>query len=207
MQPNHLRIIQTTADIDAGIRALNRKCPAMRRYPAGLACLSRIIVAQQVSAASATAIWSRLDTAIDTWQSRILLDIPEVTLRGAGLSNPKVRTLKTLAADICAGKLDIESLSSAPDDAVRETLTQVSGIGPWTADIYLMFCLGRADAFAPGDLALMTAAGRLLDLDERPGRAQLEEIAERWRPWRGVAARLLWACHPLLQAPRSANKA
>ena len=89
------------------------------------------------------------------------------------------------------------------DAAIREALTGISGIGPWTADIFLMFCLGRADAFASGDLALQIAAQWATGLDERPGPAALLDLAERWRPWRGVAARLLWAYYAAVKDGRS----
>ena len=89
-------------------------------------------------------------------------------------------------------------------EEVHATLTAVSGIGPWTADVYIMFCLGRADGWAPGDLALQIAAQQALGLDERPDPVEMLELAERWRPWRGVAARLLWAYYAALKAKRTA---
>ena len=96
-------------------------------------------------------------------------------------------------AEACANGLNLAKLERASDEQVHAALTQVVGIGPWTADVYIMFCLGRADAWAPGDLALQIAAQRAMDLAERPTVEELREIGERWRPWRGVAARLLWA--------------
>ncbi|MFM1814057.1 MAG: hypothetical protein RLZ98_752 [Pseudomonadota bacterium] len=174
--------------------------PPLRRYEHGLSGLARIVVAQQVSAASAAAIWNRLDTAVGSWNADRLLALTEADLRAAGLSLPKLRTVKAVARAIADDELDLEALHSAADEDVRDRLTAVSGIGPWTADIYLLFCLGRADAFAPGDLALMTATAHLLRLEQRPDRTVMEEIAERWRPWRGVAARLLWAWHPRVKS-------
>ena len=91
------------------------------------------------------------------------------------------------------GGLDLDKLAHAPETEVHEALTALPGIGPWSADIYLLFCLGRADAFAAGDLALQIAARAAIGLPERPSREELFAIAERWRPWRGVAAHLLWA--------------
>ena len=96
-------------------------------------------------------------------------------------------------ATACNDGLDLEGLIDRSDEAIHAALTDVSGIGPWTADVYIMFCIGRADAWAPGDLALQVATQRALGLDQRPGAGELLRIAERWRPWRGVAARLLWA--------------
>ena len=99
-----------------------------------------------------------------------------------------------------ADGLDLARLDRLPDAEVHAALTAVSGIGPWTADIYLMFCLGRADAWAAGDLALQLAAQQAFGLDERPDRQAMLELAERWRPWRGVAARLLWSYYAVLKA-------
>ena len=99
--------------------------------------------------------------------------------------------------------LDFAALEHAADDEVHARLTKVSGIGPWTADIYLMFCLGRADAFAAGDLALQVAAQLAMNLEQRPGANELGEIAERWRPWRAVAARLLWSYYRVNKATKS----
>ncbi len=103
-----------------------------------------------------------------------------------------MRTLRAVGAAIADG-LDLRKLARAPESDVHETLTAVPGIGPWSADIFLLFCLGRADAFAPSDLALQIAAAAALGLPERPSSAALLTIAERWRPWRGVAAHMLWA--------------
>ncbi len=122
-----------------------------------------------------------------------LLRTDDATLRAAGLSRGKVRTLRALSEAVLAGELDLAALDRAPEEEVREALVAINGIGPWTADIYLLFCLGRGDAFAPGDLALKLAVKSALALDEPPSAAELEAIAEQWRPWRGVAARLLWA--------------
>jgi DNA-3-methyladenine glycosylase II len=119
------------------------------------------------------------------------------------LSRPKIRTLRAIA-DACTNGLDLARLASAGEEDVHAALTQVVGIGPWTADVYIMFCLGRADAWAPGDLALQVAAQRALALDERPSSDALEEIGERWRPWRGVAARLLWAYYAALKKQQTA---
>jgi DNA-3-methyladenine glycosylase II len=121
-----------------------------------------------------------------------LLQLSDSELRGAGLSRGKVRTLRAVSEAIAAG-LDLDKLAQAPEEEVHAALTSLPGIGPWSADIYLLFCLARADAFAAGDLALQTAARTALGLDTRPSREELYDIAERWRPWRGVAAHLLWA--------------
>lgn len=205
-------LIETEADIRRGTAALTRSCPHMRRIHAatgdpplrriapGLDGLARIVVGQQVSAASAEAIWQRVESRFLPLTPRRMLKITDEDLRDAGISRPKARTLRALSESIARGDLDMPSLASAPDDAVREALTRVPGIGPWTADIYLMFSLGRADSWAAGDLALQIATQSVLGLGQRPTANELAEIAERWRPWRGVAARLLWAHYAL---PRS----
>ncbi len=198
------RIIEAETDIHEGVTALRRKCPVMRRvhdeagHPplrrreAGFEGLARIIVGQQLSVASAAAIWNRTHAAVQPFTPRQLLATPDAQLAKAGLSRPKIRTLRAVA-EACAGGLDLERLGGVTDEEVHAALTEVNGIGPWTADIYLMFCLGRADAWASGDLALQIAAQYAFGLDTRPSREELTELAERWRPWRGVAARLLWA--------------
>ena len=105
-----------------------------------------------------------------------------------------------MAEALLSGTLDLQALAEAPDDVVHAELTALKGIGPWTADIYLMFCLGRADAWSPGDLALQLAVKDALQLDGRPRATEMVEIAEVWRPWRGVAARMLWAYYALRKA-------
>lgn len=187
-----------------GVRSLSRKCPhirmvrtltgipSVRRHSSGFEGLARIVVGQQLSLASAQAIWGRVQTAVRPMTAEALLKLSDEDLRAAGLSQGKVRTLRALSREIVAG-LDLDHLAELPEEDVHDVLTALPGIGPWSADIYLLFCLGRADAFAAGDLALQTAVRAALSLQERPSREELFAIAERWRPWRGVAAHLLWA--------------
>lgn len=160
----------------------------LRRKPDGFAELLSAIVSQQVSVASARAIWARMEAAGFTAPDRIL-QATEDDLRGAGLSRQKIRYARALSE---AG-IDFNALRSAPDAEVVAVLTKVSGIGIWTAEIYAMFSLGRADVFAPGDLALQEGARILFDLPERPKERALRQMAAAWSPWRSVAARLLWA--------------
>jgi DNA-3-methyladenine glycosylase II len=209
------RLIVEESDIREGVRALRRSCPIMRRVhdftghpplrrrPAGFEGLARVIVGQQVSVASASAIWQRTAAACVPFEPGVLLALAEAALTGAGLSRAKVRTLRAIAEACCNG-LDLPGLEHACDAEIHEALTAVRGIGPWTVDVYIMFCLGRADGWAPGDLALQIATQRALDLPQRPDKRQMLELAERWRPWRGVAARLLWAYYAALKAQRSA---
>ncbi|NEX45035.1 DNA-3-methyladenine glycosylase family protein [Pseudotabrizicola algicola] len=175
---------------DAGMAAALALCGPLplRRQPDGFAALLSAIVSQQVSVASARAIWGRLEAAGLT-APEAMAAAGEAELRAVGLSRQKARYGQALAQ---AG-IDFAALRSQPDDAVIGTLVAVPGIGTWTAEIYAMFALGRADVFAPGDLALQEAARLLYGLEARPAERALRQMAERWSPWRSVAARVLWA--------------
>lgn len=200
-----VRTLETAADMRTATRALRKLCPVLRRVhdqvgdpplrrrPPGFVGLAQVVVGQQLSAASAAAIWARTLAAVQPFDAETLLHQDEATLRTAGLSQGKIRTLRAAAEAMASGALTFDAGLSA--DALREALTAITGIGPWTADIYMLFCLGHADGFAPGDLALQLAAQRAFALDARPGPVALAEMAERWRPWRGAAAHLLWALH------------
>ena len=164
----------------------------LRRRPDGFAQLLSAIVSQQVSVAAASAIWGRLRDARLTGPRKIQWASDEA-LRAAGLSRQKIRYARALAE----ARINYAALRDAPSDAVIATLTEVPGIGVWTAEIYAMFSLGRADVFAPGDLALQEAARTLFELPERPSEHALRQMAEDWSPWRAVAARLLWAYYKI----------
>ncbi|NHB77276.1 DNA-3-methyladenine glycosylase family protein [Rhodobacter calidifons] len=160
----------------------------LRREPDGFASLLRAIVGQQVSVASARAIWGRLE-ALGLTDPEAMAAATDADLRAAGLSRQKVRYGRALAQ---AG-IDFDALRDLPDAEVVRTLVAVPGIGVWTAEIYAMFALGRADVFAPGDLALQEATRLLFGLEARPSDKALRGMAEAWSPWRSVAARILWA--------------
>lgn len=160
----------------------------LRRRKDGFEQLLSAIVSQQVSVAAASAIWNRLRAAKLTGPRKVMWATEE-ELRTCGMSRQKIKYAKALAE----ARIDFTALRDAPTDQVIATLTQVSGIGVWTAEIYAMFSLGRADVFAPGDLALQESARILFDLPERPKEKALRLMAEDWSPWRAVAARLLWA--------------
>lgn len=194
------RIIETADCVAEGAEWLAAREPAfaralplvgplpLRREPDGFAALLRAIVGQQVSVASARAIWARLEMAGLTG-AEAMARASDADLRAAGLSRQKARYGRALAQ---AG-LDFSALREVPDAEVVRALTAVPGIGVWTAEIYAMFALGRADVFAPGDLALQEAARMLFDLPTRPSDKALRAMAEAWSPWRSVAARVLWA--------------
>lgn len=194
------RIIETEACVAEGAAWLAAREPRfghalaltgplpLRRREDGFGPLFDAIVSQQVSVASADAIWRRLEAAGLT-EAEAVAAAGDEALRACGLSRQKIRYGKALAV---AG-IDFPALRTEPTDAVIGRLVEVPGIGRWTAEIYAMFSLGRADVFAPGDLALQEAARVLFDLPERPREKGFREMSEAWAPWRGVAARLLWA--------------
>ncbi len=160
----------------------------LRRRPDGFEPLLSAIVSQQVSVAAANSIWNRIGRASLADPDRIL-SASDVELRSVGLSRQKIRYARALAG----ANIDYAELRSCPDEEVISILTAVSGIGRWTAEIYAMFSLGRADVFAPGDLALQESARILFRTDGRPNDRRLLDMANGWSPWRAVAARLLWA--------------
>lgn len=154
----------------------------------GFAAVLDAIVSQQVSVAAADAIWGRLKAAGLTGPRKIMWASDD-DLRACGMSRQKIRYARALAD----AKIKFPGLRDMPTEEVIDTLVEVPGIGKWTAEIYAMFSLGRADVFAPGDLALQESARALFDLDERPSEKALRVMSEDWAPWRGVAARLLWS--------------
>jgi DNA-3-methyladenine glycosylase II len=194
------RLIETEADILEGCNWLIRAeprfgraleltgAPPLRRRDGGFGALLHTICAQQLSVASAESVWVKLRAA-GADDPAILLTLSEDDLRGLGLSRPKARYATALAE----AAIDYPTLATMPEDEAIAILTAVKGIGIWTAEIYLMFSIGRADVFAPGDLALQEAARMLFDLPERPAEKAMRVQAAGWSPWRGVAARLLWA--------------
>lgn len=168
--------------------------PALRRRVPGFEGLTAVVVAQQLSVAAARAIQKKLESAFGGPPGpEALLNADAADLRAAGLSAPKIRTLKGIAAKLVSGEVDLAQVEGMEADAAADYLTRLPGIGTWTADIYLLFCLGRGDAFPHGDLALQVAAGDAFGLPGRASPGGLQAIAEDWRPFRGVAAHLLWA--------------
>lgn len=199
-----MRIIETEQDIAEGVAhlvaveprfatAVREAAPIpLRRRPDGFASLMQALVGQQLSVAAAAGIWARLEDAVEITPKSILA-LDGEALRECGLSRPKVRYAKAIAEAVQSKMLCFDSCRDAEvDDAIR-MLTDVKGIGSWTAEIYLMFSVGRADVFAPKDLALQEAARLLFGLNERPDHKTLAAMAEPWSPWRAVAARVLWA--------------
>jgi DNA-3-methyladenine glycosylase II len=167
--------------------------PPLRRRAGGFAGLASIVCSQQLSTASAAAIWKRLELAFKPFDHHAILTARTPKLQRAGLSRPKIKTFREIARTVRDGGIDLDALHDLPADEAHAKLVAIKGIGPWTADIYLLFCIGHADAFPAGDLALQEAARIAYRKRKRPTAKQLEKIAEAWRPYRGVAARILWA--------------
>jgi DNA-3-methyladenine glycosylase II len=166
--------------------------PPIRDRPPGFATLVHIILEQQVSLASAQATLDRLKGQLGQITPEGVLALDDKTLRTIGFSRQKASYVLNLAESIQGGGLRLDGLGRLGDDQVRECLVALKGIGNWTADIYLLMALRRPDVWPVGDLALAVAAQRLFELPTRPSPAQLGALAQPWRPWRSVAAKLLW---------------
>jgi DNA-3-methyladenine glycosylase II len=207
--PSHL---DTQADLERAIAKLVKRdprlrtilastgIPALRRRDAGFAGLAQIIVGQQLSIASAAAIWNRMSEAFDPFHHDSIRGATPARLGKLGLSAAKIKTVKLLAAEIRSKRLDLEALGDLDADEAHKILTALHGVGPWTADVYLLFCLGHADAWPAGDLALQDAIRLGLDLNARPTTKELTPLAEVWRPYRGAAAHLWWAYYRAVRA-------
>jgi DNA-3-methyladenine glycosylase II len=200
-----------TATLDAGCRALaahdaalgtlyarNGAPPLWRRDP-GFTTLVKLVLEQQVSLASGAAAYRRLEARLGDVTPEGFLTLTDEELRAAAFSRQKARYVRLLAAAIVAGELDLAGVAELPDAEASAALQELTGIGPWTAANYLLFALGRPDAWPRGDRALVVSLGRALDRPEPPGYDEADELAEAWRPWRAVAARLLW--HDYLGGP------
>lgn len=166
--------------------------PAPRNREPGFSALLSIIAGQQVSASAAAAIRGRLVEAIVPLTPENFLAATDDTLRAVGLSRRKVEYGRGLAEEMLSGRIVTERLTGLTDDEVIEALTRIRGLGRWSAEIYMLFALGRPDVWPAEDLAIREALRRLKKLDARPARAASEQIVEPWRPWRGVAALFLW---------------
>ncbi len=171
-------------------RAGNPQFVSRRRH--GFEALISIVVSQQLSVAAADTIFARVKEKVSPFEPAAVLAADAVTLRACGLSAPKQKHIKAIASAILDGSLDLTRVRRLADDDARAHLTAVKGIGPWTADIYLMSSLGRADIWPVGDVALQAAIARALGMRKRPNEKAMERLSKAWRPWRTVAARLFW---------------
>jgi len=181
-----------TLDEDmARILAAHGVPPMWAREP-GFITLLRIILEQQVSLASADAMYRRLTNNLDLLTPYTVLAAGEPFLRSLGITRQKAAYFINIAEAIKNGNLDLEAMDNESDDSVIEKLTSISGIGPWTANIYLLMALRRPDVWPVGDIALATAVKNLKDWPVRPTQPELTEIAKTWHPHRATAARMLW---------------
>jgi DNA-3-methyladenine glycosylase II len=196
--------LNSQADLEAAIHALLKQdprlqpvfevagMPALRRREPGFAGLAHIVCGQQLSTASAAAIWGRLSAAFDPFHHDALRRARTDRLGRLGLSAAKIKTLKNLAREIASERVNLDLLANEDADAAHHTLVSLHGIGPWTADVYLLFCLGHGDAWPAGDLAVQEAVKIGLGLKTRPTQKEMAPLAEPWRPMRGAAAHLWW---------------
>lgn len=201
------RIIETDACVAEGAAFLRGLDPVLahaldltgplplRRKSDGFRALLDAIVSQQISVAAARGIWQRMQAAGACSKAGVMR-LSDEDLRACGLSRQKIRYARAL----CDSGISFRSLRDRSDQDVITELTRVTGIGQWTAEIYAMFSLGRADVFAPGDLALQEAARVLFDLEKRPTEKAFRDMAEAWSPWRSVAARLLWSYYRVIKS-------
>jgi DNA-3-methyladenine glycosylase II len=182
----------------AAILERTGRLPLRLREP-GFRSLIAIVVDQQISRAAADAIFGRLEARLDPFTAVAWLAAKDRSLAKAGLSRPKLRHARAIAERVADGRLDFARLARLTDDRAREYLTSVPGIGHWTADIYLLSCMGRTDPWPAADVALQAAVAHALALPARPNEKDMHALAEGWRPWRGVAARLFWAHYRIMR--------
>jgi DNA-3-methyladenine glycosylase II len=200
-----MRTLDTDADLRAALETLLRAeprfaavveahgLPPLRRMDGGLAGLLRIVTDQMISLKAGEAIWARLERDLHPFDAVTIARKRESSLMRLGLSGAKARAFKEVAKAVASGALDFDNLYRMPDHQAWAALTAQPGIGPWTADIYLLSAMSRADAWPAGDLALQAAAHHLFGLTQRPDAKALAAMAESWRPFRSVGARLLWS--------------
>ena len=199
------RIVARDADVAQGVEFLvaleprfgrvveEHGLPPLRRVENGLPSLLHIITEQLISLTAAAAIWRRIEARLHPFEPAAILEIGLDEFRQLGLSGAKARCFHAISKAVHQGELNFELMAEMSDGAVAAMLLALPGVGPWTADIYALSALGRADICVSGDLALQVAAQDLFGLSERPGSRAFLVIAEGWRPWRSVAARLLWS--------------
>jgi DNA-3-methyladenine glycosylase II len=206
-----MRIIRSIADIEEGVAALTalEPCfgaiareglPPLRRSPSGFATLVEIIVEQMISLRAGQAIMGRLRGAFTTLETEAVCRSSVEHLMSLGLSRAKARSILAIAEMLRKADFSFDELEGMEDGKARERLMTLPGVGAWSADIYLLSALGRADVWPAGDVALQSAAQFLFVLRKRPDMRRMERLAEPWRPWRAVAARLLWTHYRRVRA-------
>ena len=205
-----MKNIRTLKDIQTGLKVLKKNDPRLntiakragevplRLRKGGFDSLCQIVVSQQLSVASADAIWSRLSTIINPFTVDTIEKIADDQIATAGLSRPKIKTVRAIA-DAQKNGLNLANIAKLPAEQAHDALCQIWGIGRWSADIYLLFCAGHPDIFPSGDVALQHAVRHAFELPNKPNPEELDKISEIWTPWRGVAARLFWSYYRTLK--------
>ena len=203
--------LNTQSDLEDALHALLKQdprlkpvfeltgMPALRRREPGFMGLAHIVTGQQLSTASAGAIWARLTAAFDPFHPENLRKARAERLGRLGLSAAKIKTLKNIARELAAERLNLDVLANEDADIAHNTLTALHGVGPWTADVYLLFCLGHGDAWPAGDIAIQEAVKMGLGLKTRPTPKEMAPLGEPWRPLRGAAAHLWWSYYRVLK--------
>jgi DNA-3-methyladenine glycosylase II len=203
--------LNSQADLEDAVHALLKQdprlkpvfeltgMPALRRREPGFMGLAHIVTGQQLSTASAGAIWARLTAAFDPFHPESLRKARAERLGRLGLSAAKIKTLKNVARELAAERLNFDVLANEDADIAHNTLTALHGIGPWTADVYLLFCLGHGDAWPAGDIAIQEGVKVGLGLKTRPTPKEMAPLGEPWRPLRGAAAHLWWSYYRVLK--------
>lgn len=193
----HSLLLRGVHELSANDKALARTLerfgpPPMWGRKPGFAALLKIILEQQVSLVSAEAVYNKLKSTVIEITPEYIQELSVDGLRKLGFTRQKAAYCEGLALSILSGELNLQQLNRMDDALAHNTLLQIKGIGPWTANVYLLMALRRPDVWPDGDLALAESARRIKRLKERPSYAQLNKMAQKWRPWRAVAARMLW---------------
>jgi DNA-3-methyladenine glycosylase II len=208
----------TDLTLQAAVRDLSARDPHLRAVverfghpplwerPPGFATLVHIVLEQQVSLASAQAAFDRLRIALDPPTPARFLELDDAALLAIGFSRQKARYVRALSAALIEGTLDLDALETLDDEGVERALVAIPGIGPWTATIYRLMVLRRPDAWPTGDIALAESLGEVKGLGRRPSPEEMLALAEPWRPWRAVAARILWHAYLERLAARRAAR-
>jgi DNA-3-methyladenine glycosylase II len=199
--------VAALAEVDADLAEIlgRHGSPPLWAREAGFQTLLKIILEQQVTLESGQAAYDRLERAAGTIEAEAIIDLGEAGAREAGLTRQKARYVVEVARAVLDGRLDLHAVARASDDAARARLVAIPGIGDWTVDVYLLLALRRPDAWPRGDLALANSAQFVKRLPQRPTFAELDHLAESWRPWRSVAARMLWHSYLSGDRPRRSN--